>query len=72
MTASKPIGRLGEAHEIAAAVAYLASDDASFVTGLELYVDGGYSPAERRPCGADDMSGRQTCHQARGLAGASM
>ena len=37
-----PMGRLGEPHEIAAAVAYLASDDASFVTGLELYVDGGY------------------------------
>jgi NAD(P)-dependent dehydrogenase (short-subunit alcohol dehydrogenase family) len=42
MTASTPMGRLGEPHEIAAAVAYLASDDASFVTGLELYVDGGY------------------------------
>ena len=42
MTASTPIGRLGEPEEIAAAVAYLASDDASFVTGLELYVDGGY------------------------------
>jgi NAD(P)-dependent dehydrogenase (short-subunit alcohol dehydrogenase family) len=42
MTAMTPMGRLGEPEEIAAAVAYLASDDASFVTGLELYVDGGY------------------------------
>ena len=42
MTASTPMGRLGEPEEIAAAVAYLASDDASFVTGSELYVDGGY------------------------------
>jgi NAD(P)-dependent dehydrogenase (short-subunit alcohol dehydrogenase family) len=42
LTAMTPMGRLGEPQEIAAAVAYLASDDASFVTGLELYVDGGY------------------------------
>jgi NAD(P)-dependent dehydrogenase (short-subunit alcohol dehydrogenase family) len=42
MTASTPMGRLGEPEEIAAAVAYLAGDDASFVTGSELYVDGGY------------------------------
>ncbi len=42
MTASTPMGRLGEPVEIAAAVAYLASDDASFVTGSELYVDGGF------------------------------
>jgi NAD(P)-dependent dehydrogenase (short-subunit alcohol dehydrogenase family) len=42
MTAMTPMARLGEPEEIAAAVAYLASDDASFVTGLELYVDGGY------------------------------
>jgi NAD(P)-dependent dehydrogenase (short-subunit alcohol dehydrogenase family) len=42
MITSTPMGRLGEPEEIAAAVAYLASDDASFVTGSELYVDGGY------------------------------
>ena len=37
-----PMGRLGQPYEVAAGVAYLASDDASFVTGLELYIDGGY------------------------------
>jgi len=42
MTASTPMGRLGEPEEVAAAVAYLGSDDASFVTGAELYVDGGF------------------------------
>jgi NAD(P)-dependent dehydrogenase (short-subunit alcohol dehydrogenase family) len=36
------MGRLGRPDEIAAGVAYLASEDASFVTGLELYIDGGY------------------------------
>ena len=42
MVAVTPMGRLGHPEEIAAGVAYLASDDASFVTGLELYIDGGY------------------------------
>jgi NAD(P)-dependent dehydrogenase (short-subunit alcohol dehydrogenase family) len=37
-----PMGRLGKPEEIAAGVAYLASDDAAFVTGIELYIDGGF------------------------------
>lgn len=37
-----PMRRLGKPAEVAAGVAYLASDDATFVTGSELYIDGGY------------------------------
>jgi NAD(P)-dependent dehydrogenase (short-subunit alcohol dehydrogenase family) len=36
-----PLGRVGRPDEIAAAAAFLASDDASFVNGVELFVDGG-------------------------------
>lgn len=36
-----PMGRVGEPEEIAKAVVFLASDDASFVNGAELFVDGG-------------------------------
>jgi NAD(P)-dependent dehydrogenase (short-subunit alcohol dehydrogenase family) len=43
LTATTPMGRLGQPEEIAATVAWLASDDASFVTGAEIYVDGGFS-----------------------------
>ena len=38
-----PMGRIGLPREAAAAVAFLASDDASFITGVLLPVDGGYS-----------------------------
>jgi NAD(P)-dependent dehydrogenase (short-subunit alcohol dehydrogenase family) len=40
-----PIGRFARAEEIAAAVAFLASDDAGFITASEFLVDGGISGA---------------------------
>ena len=36
-----PMGRMGCPDEIAKAVSFLASDDGSFVTGIELFIDGG-------------------------------
>ena len=43
LTSLHPIGRLGEAAEIAHAVAFLLSDGASFMTGSAVVVDGGYT-----------------------------
>lgn len=38
-----PMGRMGRSEEIASAIAFLASNDASYVTGAELFVDGGFT-----------------------------
>jgi NAD(P)-dependent dehydrogenase (short-subunit alcohol dehydrogenase family) len=43
MAATQPVGRMGSPAEIAAAAVYLASDEAAFVTGSALIIDGGFS-----------------------------
>jgi NAD(P)-dependent dehydrogenase (short-subunit alcohol dehydrogenase family) len=42
MIASEPVGRMGNPTEVAASVAWLCSDAASFITGHTMAVDGGY------------------------------
>lgn len=45
LVAQHPIGRVGQPPEIAAAVAFLVSDEAAFITGIALTVDGGFCAA---------------------------
>ncbi len=45
LEARQPMGRLGTPEEVAAAALYLASDDAAFVTGTSLVLDGGWTAA---------------------------
>jgi NAD(P)-dependent dehydrogenase (short-subunit alcohol dehydrogenase family) len=42
-----PMGRMGEPEEVAKVALFLASDDSSFVTGIELFVDGGRAQSNR-------------------------
>ena len=41
LIAGVPLGRIGQPDEIASAAVFLASSDSSFITGIELFVDGG-------------------------------
>ena len=43
ISTATPLGRLGTADEIAKAAVFLASDDASYITGIDLFVDGGFA-----------------------------
>jgi NAD(P)-dependent dehydrogenase (short-subunit alcohol dehydrogenase family) len=43
ISSAVPLGRFGTPDEIAKAVVFLASDDASYITGAELFVDGGFA-----------------------------
>jgi NAD(P)-dependent dehydrogenase (short-subunit alcohol dehydrogenase family) len=43
LDAKHPLGHVGEPDDIAAGIVYLASDEAKFVTGSELVIDGGYT-----------------------------
>jgi NAD(P)-dependent dehydrogenase (short-subunit alcohol dehydrogenase family) len=42
LSKTQPIGRMGTPHEIANLALYLCSDDASFITGTDFPIDGGY------------------------------
>ena len=42
LSKSQPIGRMGQADEIAGLIAYLSSDEASFITGSNFPIDGGF------------------------------
>ncbi|HNA17814.1 MAG TPA: SDR family oxidoreductase, partial [Ferruginibacter sp.] len=42
LSRTQPIGRMGEPHEVAALALYLCSDEASFITGCDYAIDGGF------------------------------
>src|SRR5260370_21744355 len=49
ISSTVPLGRLGKPEEIAKAAVFLASEDSSFITGVELFVDGGFAQVSGVP-----------------------
>jgi NAD(P)-dependent dehydrogenase (short-subunit alcohol dehydrogenase family) len=43
MVQQVPVGRIGQPEDVAAAALFLASDESSFMTGSEMFVDGGFA-----------------------------
>lgn len=53
-----PLGRIGQPAEIAAVAAFLASEEASYCTGAEILVDGGWTVGTRNPWAMNDLGTR--------------
>lgn len=60
LASSTAMNRIGEAHEVAAAIAWLAGPHASFVTGIELPVDGGVARGSSSSIGTSANEGRSS------------
>ena len=63
-----PMGRVGTAEEVASVVAFLASDDAAYVTGAAIVVDGGLTAATGQPNFTEDPPGTGRGFSSRQLA----
>jgi NAD(P)-dependent dehydrogenase (short-subunit alcohol dehydrogenase family) len=57
---ASPLGRIGQPSEIAAAVAFAVSDEASFLSGTSIVVDGGWSAVLLQDSPGPDPDGRAT------------